>query len=135
MKDHISRKKRNTLGREKHSGIQVQFLGNIVSIEKLQIYFNNLLLKTKDGELIEEKNDVEAVSESNQLKEVLAYHTEAETRFEWLEAFSVGIHSFHKRQRCFYVVEKEKDIYFFRDFSITKCLKNLAKNWDDERVN
>lgn len=105
----------------------------MASIEELEIYFNNLLLKTKDGELIEEKKDVEAVSASNQLKEALSYHSEAETRFEWLEAFSVGIHSFHKKRRCFYVVEKEKDIDFFRDFSINKCLKNLAKNWDDER--
>lgn len=99
----------------------------MLPIEGIRAYFNGLLERTRDGELIQNKEDVDMVKDNNQLKEVLSHHYDGEARFERLTGFSVGCHPFHKA-RCFFVVEGNEDnaIYFFRDFSIRKPLSRLA---------
>jgi len=95
---------------------KVQFLGvNYPTLESLKAVFKALIVKTKNGAVIDE-------SGRSQLMELLKHHEKSEEKLKDAKDFTVGLHPEYKQTRCFFVIKNDGTQ---EDFSFHKCLTRL----------
>jgi len=96
----------------------ILFLGKkYANMVQLKTVFKNIITRTANGERIKEPYN-------NMLKEILKNHDKCESKTKDLEHFTVDVHPVHSDSRCFFIVKGngEKE-----DFSVIKCIENLAR--------